>query len=65
VVFIDVLMVKIRDGQVGNRPIYLAIGIDCECTKQVLGHVGRRQHRGVNWDAHMFVRVDSACCLHG
>jgi putative transposase len=37
VVFIDALMVKIRDGVVANRPIYLAIGIDCEGTKQVLG----------------------------
>jgi transposase-like protein len=37
VVFIDALMVKIRDGVVANRPVYLAIGIDCEGDKQVLG----------------------------
>jgi putative transposase len=37
VVFIDALMVKIRDGVVANRPVYLAIGIDCEGVKQVLG----------------------------
>ncbi|TWE29203.1 IS256 family transposase [Prauserella muralis] len=37
VVFIDALMVKIRDGVVANRPVYLAIGIDCEGAKQVLG----------------------------
>jgi putative transposase len=37
VVFIDALMVKIRDGVVGNRPVYLAVGIDCEGAKQVLG----------------------------
>ena len=30
VIFIDALMVKIRDGVVANRPVYLAIGIDCE-----------------------------------
>jgi len=30
-------MVKIRDGVVTNRPVYLAIGIDCEGAKQVLG----------------------------
>src|SRR5579859_2638765 len=30
-------MVKIRDGVVANRPVYLAIGIDCEGAKQVLG----------------------------
>ena len=37
VVFIDALMVKIRDGVVANRPVYLAVGIDCEGAKQVLG----------------------------
>ena len=37
VVFIDALLVKIRDGVVANRPMYLAIGIDCDGEKQVLG----------------------------
>lgn len=37
VVFIDALMVKIRDGVVANRPVYLAIGIDVDGGKQVLG----------------------------
>jgi transposase-like protein len=37
VVFIDALMVKIRDGVVTNRAVYLAIGIDCDGNKQVLG----------------------------
>jgi transposase-like protein len=30
-------MIKIRDGVVANRPVYLAIGIDCDGAKQVLG----------------------------
>jgi putative transposase len=37
VVFIDALTVKIRDGVVANRPVYIAIGIDCEGARQVLG----------------------------
>ncbi len=37
VVFIDALIVKIRDGVVTNRAVYLAIGIDCDGAKQVLG----------------------------
>ena len=37
VVFIDALMIKIRDGVVTSRPVYLAIGIDCDGAKQVLG----------------------------
>jgi hypothetical protein len=47
VVFIDALMVKIRDGVVTNRPVYRAIGIDCEGAKQVLGLWVRAYHRGV------------------
>jgi hypothetical protein len=30
-------MVKIRDGVVTNRAVYLAVGIDCDGNKQVLG----------------------------
>lgn len=37
VMFIDALTVKIRDGVVANRPVYIAIGIDCDGAKQVLG----------------------------
>src|SRR3954470_3216951 len=36
-VFIDAIMVKIRDGQVRNRPIYAAIGVDLDGHKDVLG----------------------------
>ncbi len=36
-VFIDAIMVKIRDGQVRNRPIYAAIGVDLEGRKDILG----------------------------
>ena len=37
VIFIDAFMVKIRDGVVTNRAVYVAIGVDCEGHKQVLG----------------------------
>ena len=30
-------MVKIRDRVVANRPVYLAIGIDCDGANNVLG----------------------------
>ena len=36
-VFIDAIMVKVRDGQVGNRPIYAAIGVDLHGHKDILG----------------------------
>src|SRR5215216_6880822 len=36
-VFIDAIVVKVRDGQVGNRPIYAAIGVSLAGEKDVLG----------------------------
>jgi putative transposase len=36
-VFIDAIMVKVRDGQVTNRPVYAAIGVSLEGEKEILG----------------------------
>jgi transposase-like protein len=36
-VFIDAIIVKVRDGQVANRPIYAAIGVTLEGEKDILG----------------------------
>ena len=36
-VFIDAIMVKIRDGQVRNRPVCAAIGVDLDGHKDILG----------------------------
>ena len=36
-VFIDAIHVKIRDGQVRNRPVYAAIGVDLGGHKDILG----------------------------
>ncbi len=37
IIFIDALNVKIRDGHVANRPVYLAVGVDLDGAKHVLG----------------------------
>jgi putative transposase len=37
VVFIDAIMVKVRDGQVANRPIYAAIGVSVNGERDILG----------------------------
>jgi hypothetical protein len=37
VVFIDAILVKIRDGQVTNRPIYVVIVVTCAGERDVLG----------------------------
>jgi putative transposase len=36
-VFIDAIQVKVRDGQVANRPVYAAIGVTIDGGKDVLG----------------------------
>jgi len=36
-IFIDAIVVKVRDGQVANRPIYTAIGVTVDGHKDVLG----------------------------
>lgn len=36
-VFVDAIVVKVRDGQVANRPIYAAIGVTVDGRKDVLG----------------------------
>jgi putative transposase len=37
VIFIDAVNVKIRDGNVANRPIYLALAVTVEGTRDILG----------------------------
>ncbi len=37
VVFIDAIVVKIRDGQVANRPVYAAIGVSVDGKRDILG----------------------------
>jgi len=36
-IFVDAIVVKIRDGQVANRPIYAAIGVTLDGGKDILG----------------------------
>ncbi|CAG7580114.1 hypothetical protein E143388_00192 [Rhodococcus opacus] len=35
--FIDAIHVKVRDGQVANRPIYVAIGVTTAGEREILG----------------------------
>src|SRR3954451_793136 len=37
VLFIDAIHVKIRDGQVANRPLYVALAVTCEGQRDILG----------------------------
>ena len=35
--FVDAIVVKIREGQVTNRPAYCAIGVTADGTRNILG----------------------------
>jgi putative transposase len=37
VVFVDAIMVKVREGQVANRPVYLALGVTADGERDILG----------------------------
>jgi transposase-like protein len=37
VIFTDAIHVKIRDGKVANRPIYVAFAVTCEGRRNILG----------------------------
>jgi transposase-like protein len=37
VIFIDAIVVKVRDGQVTNRPFYVVIGVTCAGERDILG----------------------------
>ncbi len=37
VVFADAIHVKIREGQVANRPVYLALGVTVDGERDILG----------------------------
>jgi transposase-like protein len=37
VLFIDAIVVKVRDGQVVNRPVYVVIGVTVNGERDILG----------------------------
>jgi hypothetical protein len=46
VLFVDAIVVKVRDGQVTNRPIYVVIGVTVDGERDILAPVGRRRRGG-------------------
>jgi putative transposase len=54
VVFVDALVVKIRDGQVANRPVYVAVGVSLDGERDVLGlWVGTGGEGAKQWLAYL------------
>ena len=56
VIFIDAIVVKIREGQVANRPIYVAIGVTTEGTRDILGLWAGEGGEGAKYWAHVLHR---------
>jgi transposase-like protein len=54
VIFVDALYVKIRDGQVSNRPIYVALGVNLRGEREVLGlWAGDGSEGAKQWGAYL------------
>ena len=45
-IFIDAILVKVRDGKVANRPVYIAVGVTVDGEARHPRAVGRRRRRG-------------------
>jgi putative transposase len=57
VMFIDCIHVKIREGQVANRPIYVAIGVTTDGTRDILGLWVGDGGEGAKYWAHVLTEI--------
>lgn len=57
VIFIDAIHVKIREGQVANRPIYLAIGVSLDGERDILGLWAGDGGEGAKFWAHVLTEI--------
>jgi transposase-like protein len=57
VVFIDAIHVKIREGQVANRPIYVAIGVTVDGERDILGLWVGEGGEGSKYWAHVLTEI--------
>ncbi|CAM4398504.1 IS256 family transposase [Nocardiopsis rhodophaea] len=57
VLFVDAINVKIRDGQVANRPIYVVLGVTAEGERDILGLWAGDGGEGAKYWAHVFTEL--------
>ncbi|MFK0193951.1 IS256 family transposase [Kitasatospora sp. NPDC090308] len=57
VVFIDCVHVKLRDGQVANRPIYVALAVTVEGTREILGLWAGDGGEGAEYWLHVLTEI--------
>lgn len=73
ILYIDALWVKVREGSVANRPVYLAVGIDLEGAKHVLGlWMGKSEGEGAKYWMSLLTELRNRgladvliCCCDG
>jgi putative transposase len=65
-VFIDAILVKVRDGQVANRPFYAAIGVSLEGERDILGLWAGTGGEGAKvWMSVLTVHVSRSTTVYG
>ncbi|MFC4563294.1 IS256 family transposase [Nocardiopsis mangrovi] len=57
VLFVDAINVKIRDGQVANRPVYIMLGVTTEGERDILGLWAGDGGEGAKYWAHVFTEL--------
>ncbi len=57
VVFIDAIVVKIREGQVANRPIYVAVGVTVDGERDILGLWAGEGGEGAKYWHHVLTEI--------
>jgi putative transposase len=57
VVFVDAIQVKIRDGSVANRPIYVALGVTCDGERDILGLWAGDGGEGAKYWLHVLTEI--------
>jgi putative transposase len=57
VIFVDAINVKIRDGKVANRPIYVALAVTCEGHRDILGLWAGEGGEGAKYWLHVFTEL--------
>ena len=55
--FIDAIFVKIREGQVANRPIYVVIGVTVDGERDILGIWAGEGGEGAKYWAHVLTEI--------
>jgi len=67
VLFIDAIQVKIRDGSVANRPIYVALGVTTDGERDILGLWAGDGGEGAKYWLHVLTEIKNRgvadCCI--